>query len=171
MVEFQDASFDAMVFSFNGIDHLPDDATRTRGLREAARILRPGGRLVFSSHNAGQLFVWPQLRSAGLWRTPWRIVRAVVRSLVVAARTVFSGVYFRGEGYVDDPVHGGVRIYASTPLTMAPQLLAAGFDIMEIVRGPERGTPLDCMASWHYYVCERRSVEFEQLDDNQNGGD
>jgi len=43
-MEFSDACFDAVTVGF-GVPHFPDPA---RGLAEAARILKPGGRLAFS---------------------------------------------------------------------------------------------------------------------------
>ncbi len=58
-LDFEDQSFDAVTIGF-GVPHFPDPA---RGLAEAARVLRPGGRLAFSiwhgkgSHGAfGWLF-------------------------------------------------------------------------------------------------------------------
>jgi ubiquinone/menaquinone biosynthesis C-methylase UbiE len=49
---FSDRRFDVVVFSFNGIDYIPTDEARARCLLEVARVLRPGGRFIFSSHNA-----------------------------------------------------------------------------------------------------------------------
>ncbi len=43
-MEFEDASFDAVTIGF-GVPHFPDPL---RGLTEAARVLKPGGRLAFS---------------------------------------------------------------------------------------------------------------------------
>ena len=47
---FPDASFDLVLFSFNGIDYI-SDAGRRRVLREAKRVLAPGGTFLFSTHN------------------------------------------------------------------------------------------------------------------------
>ena len=52
-MEFADASFDAVTIGF-GVPHFPDPA---KGLAEAARVLRPGGRLAFS--------IWQGKGSAG----------------------------------------------------------------------------------------------------------
>jgi SAM-dependent methyltransferase len=49
-----DNSYDFVLFSYNGIDHL-ELPERDRALREMKRVLRPGGVMVFSSHNANFL--------------------------------------------------------------------------------------------------------------------
>ena len=47
---FGDASFDLVMFSYNGIDCVDFDA-RQSALSEMKRVCRPGGWVVFSSHN------------------------------------------------------------------------------------------------------------------------
>lgn len=52
LAPFADTSFDVVYASFNGLDELlPED--RIRALREVARVLRPEGLFLFSSHNVG----------------------------------------------------------------------------------------------------------------------
>lgn len=48
---FADGSFDFVLFSFNGIDCIPDEAGRRAALREVRRVLPAGGPFCFSSHN------------------------------------------------------------------------------------------------------------------------
>jgi SAM-dependent methyltransferase len=50
----KDESYDLVLFSYNGIDHL-DEHERMMALAEMRRVLRPGGLMVFSSHNANYL--------------------------------------------------------------------------------------------------------------------
>ncbi|KAA1249437.1 class I SAM-dependent methyltransferase [Mycobacterium simiae] len=45
-----DSGFDLVCFSFNGLDYA-DPRTRARILQEAARVLRPGGYLYFTTHS------------------------------------------------------------------------------------------------------------------------
>lgn len=47
---FEDASFDAIMFSFNGLDTLTEE-DRLKILREVSRLLKPGGLFIFSAHN------------------------------------------------------------------------------------------------------------------------
>ena len=47
---FHDAQFEFVLFSFNGIDYVPP-VDRPTILREVCRVLKPGGRFLFSTHN------------------------------------------------------------------------------------------------------------------------
>ncbi len=70
---FSDASFDAIVIAFNGLDCVSPEERRWQCLRECARVLRAGGVLIFSSHNPRSILVRPawdreRLRAfAGNW--------------------------------------------------------------------------------------------------------
>ena len=65
---FADATFDFVLFSFNGIDNLGFD-DRDRALREISRVLRGGGVFAFSTHNLEFLErIWPPSRGVvGKW--------------------------------------------------------------------------------------------------------
>jgi SAM-dependent methyltransferase len=155
MSQFASATFDVVVFSFNGIDYINDDGARARCLSEVGRVLTPGGIFIFSSHNARQLVLWPTLAAAKPHQFAWRVLRSAGKSLGVALRSLRGGTFTRGDGYVIDPVHGGIRTYVSTPATVRPQLDRAGLKLREVVRGPEPTLPADFATSWHYYACEK----------------
>ncbi|MFH1279779.1 MAG: class I SAM-dependent methyltransferase [Candidatus Eisenbacteria bacterium] len=57
---YRDASFD-VVFSCSTLDHFDDRADLLAGLREAVRVLRPGGRMVLTLDNPKALF-YPAVR-------------------------------------------------------------------------------------------------------------
>jgi ubiquinone/menaquinone biosynthesis C-methylase UbiE len=155
MPQFGDASFDVAVFSFNGIDLIGDDAGRVACFQEVARILEPGGIFIFSSHNARVLGEWPQLRDATGYRIPWRIVRSIFTSAALARRTLMSGCFSAGHGYIYDPTHGGINTYTSTPAVMRPQIEAAGFTVVDVIAGVDPRTPSPYLTAWYYYVCQK----------------
>lgn len=152
---FSDASFDAVVFAFNGIDCLDSDASRARCLAEISRLLRDRGVFIFSSHNARSLALAPELRGARGHQIPWRIARAIAKTPVRAARTLRGGAFRPGQGYVWDPVDGGMRTYVSTPTRLIPQLTAAGLETLEVLSGPRPGQRGPYFVRWYYYACRR----------------
>lgn len=152
---FEDQSFDAVVFPFNGIDVIRSDEGRANCLSEIARVVRPGGLFIFSSHNARVLGQWPQLNGASGYRIPWRIARAVIKSASLSVRMLTSSAFWRREGYIRDPVHGGMDHYVSTPETIRSQVEAAGFSVLDVLNGHFPVVSNPSLAPWFYYVCRR----------------
>ncbi len=52
LAAFPDASFDVVVFAFNGIDYVLPDESRRSCFEHVHRVLKAGGVVIFSSHNA-----------------------------------------------------------------------------------------------------------------------
>ncbi len=51
-LNFQDETFDTVFFSFNGIDNLASLGERKKAILEMKRVLKPGGHLIYTSHNS-----------------------------------------------------------------------------------------------------------------------
>ena len=87
---FADGSFALVVFSCAGID-MVGTRDRARIFDEVARVLRPGGAFVFSTHDRAHRRD-PRVRDLFpdiVWAAnPLRLGRSVLRSLVVGARQV-----------------------------------------------------------------------------------
>lgn len=50
-LSFAGTSFDAVLFSFNGLFSIPQSSGRTQAFREIYRVLKAGGTFVFTSHD------------------------------------------------------------------------------------------------------------------------
>lgn len=77
---FVPASFDAVLFSFNGLDYLFPYEKRLEALSVMGRLLKPGGYLIFSTHrpvvaNREAVRSLKALCLALLHRTPYGVVR------------------------------------------------------------------------------------------------
>ena len=151
---FGDETFDAVIFSFNGIDYL-GPAGRSSCFSEVARVLADNGKFIVSSHNARLLAVAPPLRGVSPLRGLFRLCRAGVRSVQATTRTIRTGAYRAGEGYVRDPVHGGLWTYTSTPQTLAPQLSVAGLELVDVLSAGMPEPKPAWLTPWFYYACNR----------------
>jgi ubiquinone/menaquinone biosynthesis C-methylase UbiE len=158
-----DGSFDLAIFSANGIDYIPTDAGRRHCLSELHRITKLDGMVIFSSHNAKQLLVWPALRGAGMPRWIWRLLRSIYKSVPLAIRTIRSGGLSRGTGYVVDPGHWGSLTHVSTPESVASDAQLAGFEIAEVVGGHFPASTPSYLTNWYYYVLRKVHNGVEQM--------
>jgi len=50
-LSFFDQTFDGVIFGFNGLMQIPGRENRQRAMREASRVLKKGGRFVFTTHD------------------------------------------------------------------------------------------------------------------------
>lgn len=181
--EFQDASFDVIVMSFNTIDYLLPNEKRQQCLKECRRVLRNGGIFIFSSHNPRSILVRPawnraRLRSfAGRFVNPQRsffplffwllsaakAVHAFCRAFAYSATRIFQRivrpVFWRGEGYLFDSAHGGLMTHYSTPARVVAELEQFDFKVATQHGDDYPRTSRTFMTDWYYYVFVKNSYE------------
>jgi SAM-dependent methyltransferase len=176
---FPASSFDAVVMAFNTLDNVIPDESRRRALAEIHRVLKPNGILIFSSHNMRSILVrpsWNPLRlqsiarrfapdGSGLFRLTLgaltgvratvAVFQAAVASASRAARRVPTRGFWRGEGYVFDPDHGGASIHLSTPGFTVQELRGFGFRLLRFLGDDYPRASFRYATDWYYYVFQR----------------
>jgi ubiquinone/menaquinone biosynthesis C-methylase UbiE len=172
---FENASFDAIVFPFNGLDSVVPDERRLQCLHECRRVLRPAGVLVFSSHNPRSIMVraeWDhgRLRAfaqklvshrnalfplvvAGLTvaKAIQAFVRAATGSALKIVRRVPSSAFWRGEGDLYDPVDG-LLVHYSTPGRVVAELTKFDFHLVKLMGDDYPRITRPFLTDWYYYV-------------------
>jgi ubiquinone/menaquinone biosynthesis C-methylase UbiE len=173
--QFGDSSFDAVIFSFNGIDCLTPAAKRLQCLQECKRVLRTGGVFIFSTHNPRAIFVRPAWSQEKVRRFAEKVVGAnhgilsftifaatLLKALHAAARAlvlslsriprIFTSAFWRGEGYVRERVHGGLSLYHAVPKCVVRELQSHQFRFWEVL-GNDYPLSIGAWSTdWYYYV-------------------
>jgi ubiquinone/menaquinone biosynthesis C-methylase UbiE len=119
---FRDHCFDAVMFSFNGIDGLYPVSKRVEAMRETFRVLKPGGIFVFSSHNLiGSIFSGGYMYIEGYWNAAKFLGRQL-------SNPVVREWYIR---YEED--EGGPQfLYSAPPGCTVRQLGSVGFIVLAV---------------------------------------
>lgn len=179
---FAPLSFDAVVMAFNTIDYVIPDEARFRALLEIHRILKPGGILIFSSHNPRAIWVrglWnpqrvralaenivtsdsilfqPALRCLTAARAILAWAQAVYRSLVRIAQVLPRRAFWRGEGYWLDPVHGGLWTHLAVPTKVSHEVDRFGFRLLRLLGEDYPLASRLYVTPWYYYVFSKTAT-------------
>lgn len=153
LTDFADGSFDFVFFSFNGIDSVSHE-DRLQILSESRRVLRPGGNLIFSSHNRSyeRLGLLP-------WQGHPKWGRVTVKKSLEAIaargnRRRLRSFEHATETYalVNDEAHAYslLHYYISAEHQRA-QLEAAGFSQVEVFDQWGEATDSSSASIWLYY--------------------
>jgi ubiquinone/menaquinone biosynthesis C-methylase UbiE len=145
-LDYENDSFDAAIFSWNGIDYMYPLLERFQVLREVKRIVKPGGIFLVSSHNA--------LGCLGRLLRPTLLTKRAIRFWL----DQFGSLSKWRQGYYRwrDDALGLPLFYSARPSVQRKQLDQCGWRVMA-VRSVER--PQDtASAVWDVhvqYVCKK----------------
>ena len=183
---FSSDSFDAVVMAFNSMDYVIPDQARFRCLREIHRLLKTQGVLIFSSHNPRAILLRPSWNRqrlqvlakrfarerAGLESILLRllvVLRAVVaagqglaRSIGRTGRRIFTGAFWRGEGYLLDLAHGGLRTHCASPQKLIPEVRKFGFRLLQVLGDDYPRASWQYATEWYYYVFAKTEIAEEK---------
>jgi SAM-dependent methyltransferase len=180
---FPDATFDVVVFAFNGVDYVLPEQSRRSCFEHIHRVLKDGGSLIFSSHNARAILVSVRWNRGRLQRAARRVSaestalywlllglltsarwalafgQAVGATLVRAFHRIPTRIFWRGEGNLIDSAHGGLLTHYSIPSRVIAELEALHFR-PERILGDDHPQPSHPYSTdWYYYVfaksCEK----------------
>lgn len=172
---FPDASFDVVMFSFNGLDYLHPLQNRRQALREIHRVLRPGGRFIFSSHNPRAVFIRPSSvrtpssdlssdqSALGAKKVIRRGVIAALGSIRASRSLLFSKVFWRGSGYEVDRIQPLLTYYA-TAERISGELNDAGFETVQVLGGDHPFQRHTLVSPWTYVAAIRSSRKNLHID-------
>ncbi len=156
--EHEDGSYDLVLFSFNGVDNLPLEE-RQKALQEMKRVCKPGGWVVFSSHNAYNIPLMPRFR---FQRHPMRLIEEMTRWRQVRQKNppmaqVMSTPYVC---YFDATVGDNLHLFARAEV-QTQDLLAMGFSEVRRYASTDGRALLteqdgrQADISWVYYYCRK----------------
>jgi SAM-dependent methyltransferase len=180
------SSFDAVIMAFNGIDYVIPDESRFRALSEIHRVLKPEGLLIFSSHNPRSIWVrasWNRQRVLDLARSLvatdsflyhpllWFLIamraslaglQTGLKSLGRVARRLPTPAFWRGDGYLIDPAHGGLITHAASPEKVGEELSKFGFQLNRVLGNDYPCVSRIYVTDWYYYACSKTGATGEK---------
>ena len=166
----------ADVIISNCVLNLVPDKEKAFG--EIFRVLKPGGTLIFSTHNVRAVLVAPTwsrervrevaerasrgIPAVRLVAIPLLTFAVVTRAVLWAGWKSFrrckrlgSSVFWRGEGYVFDPAHGSFFAHYSIPKYVMAEVERHGFRLREMEGSEYPARKGELFTKWYYYVFEK----------------
>jgi SAM-dependent methyltransferase len=183
---FADSSFDAIVIAFNGLDYILPAEKRWQCLRECARVLQRDGVIVFSSHNPRSILVRPDWNQQNVRAVARRLVptgrflygvalaaltaakallalmRSAFESALRILRRVSHPAFWRGEGCLMDPAHGGLLTHYWTPARAVSETTRFGFRSETVLGDDYPKCSHEFVTDWYYYVFSKTEIPVSQ---------
>src|SRR5689334_20385971 len=176
LAQFADHSFDVAVMAFNGLDYVMPNSKRQRALMEVARVLKPGGIFIFSSHNPRAILQRPSwnperigtlaettaLRGTPMYQTilfcltivrvGFAYVKALAISFERSVRRLTSRAFWAGDGWMMDSAHGGLMTHYAIPKRVVNELVSANLKCQHTVGNDYPDKSKDLWTEWYYYA-------------------
>lgn len=154
---FEDASFDFVMFSLNGIDYVGHE-DRLRILKEVRRVLRKAGYFSFSSHNRGHRdfdrMPWAEQRPLS-----WNHLKTCVRAALFLPRhwrMRRHEVHDQDYSIINDIAHDFALMTYYIPVSkQIAQLAANGFGEIEAYDLEGRPVTGDTGDAWIFYLARK----------------
>ncbi len=182
---FADGSFNVVVMAFNAADYVVPAERRWQCFRECRRVLQPGGVFIFSSHNPRAVVVraaWDREKvrrfAEGLiprssiffplaifmgnsLKAAHAFMRAALSSLTRVVGRITKSAFWRGEGHLIDPVHGGLLTHCWVPRRVAAELSTMGFQLIGTMGDDYPRRSWMFTTDWYYYVFARAALPLD----------
>lgn len=149
-------TYDNVIFTYNGIESIPTPELRERALREIHRVLKPGGRFVFSTKS---LFTRPYLVDQAIKPRVKQLLRRLGMRYPEEKVLPFGQIVWHEEGRA-------IELHTSNPFTMKKLLCRLGFDLLyfnaesRLARGLLEESFWANFGEWdQFFVCEKRAQD------------
>lgn len=153
----ENASFDLVIFSYNGLDYIYPRHDRMQAVSEIARVLRPDGLFILSNHNAAAFLF-------GL--------RGFLRPsmLLFRVKQILCRNAFKADCYVSDIAHPkNMKVYYGWPNKIVADMGKMGFKLKSIhpnfsytekIQNALRITLFSRLTeTWPYYVFQKKTAD------------
>jgi ubiquinone/menaquinone biosynthesis C-methylase UbiE len=155
--EFEDQSFDFVLFSFNGLDCISSE-DRLKALREIQRVLKKGGYFMFSSHNREYRYFkklpWQRKieYNAGFFKFFLYCLYHLPKHYKMRKHEIHTDDY----AIVNDSDHRfSLLLYYISIEKQIKQLTEAGFSDIEAYDVEGRKVTNDTSSLWIYYLAKK----------------
>jgi ubiquinone/menaquinone biosynthesis C-methylase UbiE len=136
-LKFPDESFDDVWFSFNGLDFIFPKDSRIKALKEIYRVIKPGGKFVYSSHNSRAVLSLRRIR----WQTlAWHVLSGRIGS---PYREVIGGI------------ERSAFLFHESPVRQVRRLKEVGFERCEIISSYKSLRKCIWSEGWPYFVAHK----------------